>query len=142
MGESQQGDALRRSRLNRVINSRAGGVLLIWIGVALLATLGWGVGLIGVGAILLVEQVTRWRLAIDFEWFWVAAGLVAVGGRLHWADDDAKPSSPNFAGTAQAGTRVDGTAVRGPAGRQQREGGEDNLPGCGTHRHLDRPRKW
>jgi hypothetical protein len=32
--------------------------------------------------------------------------------------------------------------VRGPEGRQQREGGADNLPGCGTHRHLDRPRKW
>ena len=79
MSKSQQDEFVSRSSLNRVINARAGGVLLLWIGVALLAALGWGVGLIGVGAILLVEQISRWRLAIDFDWFWVAAGVAAVG---------------------------------------------------------------
>ena len=50
-----------------------------WIGVALLVDVGWGAGLIGVGSILLVEQLVRWHLALDHEKFWVIAGAVAVG---------------------------------------------------------------
>jgi len=69
----------RRRRLNRAINARTGGALLIWIGIALLGGVGWGVGLLGVGAVLLVEQVVRRRLAIEFERFWVGAGAVAAG---------------------------------------------------------------
>jgi hypothetical protein len=69
----------RRPGLNRTINARAGGLLLIWIGVTLLVGFGWGVGLIGVGIIILLEQLTRRRLAVEFEWSWVGAGAIATG---------------------------------------------------------------
>jgi FtsH-binding integral membrane protein len=64
--------------LDRKINGRTGGGLLIWLGLALLLGLGWGVGLIGVGAILLAEQLVRRNLALEFAWFWVIAGMMAV----------------------------------------------------------------
>jgi len=69
----------RRRDLDRRINSRTGGALLVWIGAVLLASAGWGVGLIGAGAIVLAEQAVRRRLDIQFERSWVIAGLVAVG---------------------------------------------------------------
>jgi hypothetical protein len=56
------------------------GLLLIWIGVSLLAGLGWGIGLLGVGMILLVEQFARRYLAMKLEGFWIAVGLVFVIG--------------------------------------------------------------
>ena len=79
MSNPESDERPRRHSLNRTVNVRTGGLLLIWIGVALLADVGWGVGLIGVGTILLLEQLTRWRLAIEFEWFWVGTGAVAIG---------------------------------------------------------------
>ena len=69
----------RRRDLDRKINARSGGALLMWIGLALLVQAGWGVGLMGVGVILLVEQGVRRHLAVDFAWFWVGAGVVALG---------------------------------------------------------------
>lgn len=67
-----------RRELDRKINGRTGGALLIWIGLALLFNIGWGAGLVGVGAVLLVEQLARRRLALNYERFWVIAGAIAV----------------------------------------------------------------
>jgi len=64
---------------DRRIDGRSGGSLLVWLGVVLLTGMGWGVGLVGVGAILLVEQVARWRLGRGPTAFWMVAGLLAVG---------------------------------------------------------------
>lgn len=52
----------------------------IWIGIALLSNLGWGVGLVGVGIIILGKQVTRKYLALTFEAFGLFCGALFVLG--------------------------------------------------------------
>ncbi len=67
--------------LDRRLNAASGGVLLIWVGATLLARAGWGIGLVGVGVVLLGEQLARQKLAIKWEKSWVVAGfLLLVGG--------------------------------------------------------------
>ena len=57
------------------------GVFFAWVGVVLLAKLGWGVWLVGVGAILVGAQLIRRLLGLPIEWFWIGAGaLCALGG--------------------------------------------------------------
>ncbi len=77
MSVTNTDDSLDRRELDRKINGRAEGAFLIWIGLALLLGAGWGVGLVGVGVILLVEQLARRRFALKYERFWVAVGVVA-----------------------------------------------------------------
>jgi hypothetical protein len=52
----------------------------IWIGIALLSSLGWGIGLLGVGIIILGKQATRKYMALGFETFGVVCGLLLVLG--------------------------------------------------------------
>ena len=52
----------------------------IWIGIALLSNLGWGVGLLGVGIIILGKQATRKYMALGLETFGVVCGLLFVLG--------------------------------------------------------------
>lgn len=54
----------------------------IWIGVALLSNLGWGVGLLGVGIIILGKQATRKYMALGFETFEVVCGVLFVLGGI------------------------------------------------------------
>lgn len=59
------------------------GVFFVWTGIALLADLGWGVWLVGVGAIILGGQVVRRLLTLRIELFWIVVGaLFLVGGVL------------------------------------------------------------
>ncbi len=71
---------LQRKRAAHELDTAMWGLLLIWIGISLLAGLGWGIGLLGVGIILLVEQFARRYLAIRLEGFWLVVGLVFVIG--------------------------------------------------------------
>ncbi len=52
----------------------------IWIGIALLSNLGWGIGLLGVGIIILGKQATRKYMALRFETFGVVCGVLFVLG--------------------------------------------------------------
>lgn len=56
-------------------------MLLIWVGAVLLLHWGWGVGLLGAGAVLLAAQGVRARLRVKVEGFGLVAGalLVACG---------------------------------------------------------------
>ncbi|MCC5860194.1 MAG: hypothetical protein JJT90_18735 [Ectothiorhodospiraceae bacterium] len=64
--------------LGRHWDRAAVGLALIWGGTAWLLGLGWYAALTGVGAILLVEQVLRWRGGLPADGFWALAGIVAV----------------------------------------------------------------
>lgn len=56
-------------------------LFLIWIGVAVLANVGWGWALLGMSGIILGAQVALWRKAEAIDTFSVACGLVfLVGG--------------------------------------------------------------
>ena len=71
-----------RERLHRRVSGFAWGLLFVWVGVALLAQVGWGFGLLGVGVIILGAQaVRRYVVGLPFEVFTVAVGvLFAIGG--------------------------------------------------------------
>jgi hypothetical protein len=57
------------------------GLFFLWVGVALIANIGWGVGLLGVGVITLGGQLARKYVGLGVEGFWVVAGaLLALGG--------------------------------------------------------------
>lgn len=54
----------------------------IWIGLALLSNVGWGIGLLGVGIIILGKQVTRKYMALAFETFDIVCGVLFVLGGI------------------------------------------------------------
>lgn len=64
----------------RKLDAAGWGLFFIWIGIALLANLGWGIGLLGVGLITLGGQMARKFMALGFEAFWVVVGLLFVIG--------------------------------------------------------------
>lgn len=51
-------------------------LLLIWIGIALLAQIGWGWALVGVSVIILGVQAALWQKGDIIDRFSVACGLV------------------------------------------------------------------
>ena len=65
------------------------GLVLIWVGIALLWDPGWGVFLVGLGVIALARQVAGACFALKLERFWVVAGgvLVVVGVLTHFRPD-------------------------------------------------------
>jgi hypothetical protein len=58
------------------------GLFFIWVGVALIADLGWGPGLLGVGAITVSVQLARRYFGLEVEGLWVGVGLLLVLGGL------------------------------------------------------------
>lgn len=57
------------------------GLFFIWIGFAVLTSIGWGAGLLGVGVIMLGGQLTRKYLTLPVERFGVVVGaLFFLGG--------------------------------------------------------------
>ncbi len=60
----------------------AWGLFFVWVGIALLANLSWGIGLLGVGVIVLGGQAARKYLALSFEAFWVIVGVLFVLGGI------------------------------------------------------------
>ena len=71
----------KRGSLNKKLDAAAWGLFFIWTGIAFLADVGWGAGLLGVGIITLGAQAARRYFALKLEGFWVAVGfLFTVGG--------------------------------------------------------------
>lgn len=57
------------------------GLFFIWVGVSTLADLGWGIGLLGVAAVILLMQAVRRYFGRRLEPFWlVVGGAVLLGG--------------------------------------------------------------
>jgi hypothetical protein len=62
------------------LDAAAWGLFFIWVGVALIAHIGWGLGLLGVGVITLGGQLARKYFSLTVERFWVVVGLLFVLG--------------------------------------------------------------
>lgn len=62
------------------LDAAAWGLFFVWVGIALIADVGWGLGLLGVGAITLGGQAARRYLGLSLERFWVVVGLLFVLG--------------------------------------------------------------
>jgi hypothetical protein len=62
-------------------------LFFIWVGIAWLADVGLGVGLIGVAAITLGMQALRRVYGVRVEGFWVLVGIgFAIAGFWQWFD--------------------------------------------------------
>lgn len=80
--------------LVRRLDAAGWGLFFIWVGVSLLMDLGWGVGLVGVAAVIFLKQAARMILGRKLEVFWVAVGaLILFGGiwELYHIDVDPVP---------------------------------------------------
>jgi hypothetical protein len=71
----------RRTRLSSPTDwTRSPGACSFRIGVALMAGIGWGPGLLGVGVITLAGQVSRKYFGLAVEPFWAVVALFFVLG--------------------------------------------------------------
>ncbi len=57
-------------------------LFFIWVGIAWLADLGTGIGLLGIGAITLGTQFLRKLVGIRVDVFWLVVGILLVLGAL------------------------------------------------------------
>lgn len=69
----------RRVALER-LDAVAWGLFFLWVGIAFLTNLSWGIGLLGVGIIVLGAQTARKYMALTLEAFWVVVGVLFVMG--------------------------------------------------------------
>ncbi len=67
--------------LHRKLDAAGWSLFFIWTGIAFLADVGWGQGLLGVGIITLGAQAARKYFGLRLEGFWVVIGFFfALGG--------------------------------------------------------------
>lgn len=62
--------------LDRKIDATGWGVFFVWVGVALIAHVGWGPGLLGVAVIMMGAQVVRKMLGMGVNGFSVLVGIL------------------------------------------------------------------
>ena len=70
--------AADKSHLARKLDAVGWGLFFIWVGIAFMAHLGLGVGLLGVGIITLAGQIARQALSLKLEGSWIVVGLLFV----------------------------------------------------------------
>lgn len=64
--------------LAKTLDAVGWGLFLVWIGVGFLANVGWGWGLLGVGAIVLGAQAARKYSGLSTDGFGMVFGIVFV----------------------------------------------------------------
>ena len=83
MEESQAGPrSITKVELDRKLDAAGWGLFFVWMGIALLADVGWGIGLLGVGIITLAGQAARRYFGIAVDGFWVAVGILFLAGGI------------------------------------------------------------
>jgi hypothetical protein len=66
--------------IGETLDSLGWALFFVWLGVALLLDVGWGVGLVGVGVITLGGQAARKYFGLPLEGFWSVVGLIFLLG--------------------------------------------------------------
>ena len=72
--ESESRSSKQTRGTSRRLDAAGWGLFFIWVGVSTLADLGWGVGLLGVAAIIYFMQAARRLFGRRFEPFWLVVG--------------------------------------------------------------------
>lgn len=72
----------KRESLDKKLETVGWGLFFIWTGIAFLTHVGWGVGLLGVGIIILGGQAARKYLSLKRGGFWVGVGFFFVAGGI------------------------------------------------------------
>ncbi len=79
MANSERDQAMDSTRaLTRKLDGVGWGIFFIWLGIAFLANIGWGAGLLGVGVIALGSQAARKYFGLHVERFGLVIGIVFV----------------------------------------------------------------
>lgn len=65
-----------KRELARKLDAASWGLFFIWIGIAVLASVGWGAALVGVGVITLGGQFARRYSGLSAERFWLIVGVL------------------------------------------------------------------
>ena len=68
--------------LDKRLDAAGWGLFFVWMGIALLADVGWAAGLFGVGIIMLGTQAARKHFALGLEGFSVVVGFLFVLGGI------------------------------------------------------------
>lgn len=81
MPTNDRGMTSNERAVDRKIDTAAWGSFLLWVGISLLAKVGWGVGLIGAGVITLAAQAWRNHVGLNADRFSLVVGVLfaAVG---------------------------------------------------------------
>lgn len=58
------------------LDGAAWGLFFIWIGIAFLLHLDWGIGLLGVGVLMIATQIARKYVGLPLETFWIVVGAL------------------------------------------------------------------
>jgi len=66
--------------IGRRLDAAGWGLFFIWVGISLLMEFSWGVGLIGVAAIIFLGQTARRYFGRKLEKFWVIVGVLFLLG--------------------------------------------------------------
>ncbi len=77
-----EANAAASHSLAKKLDAVGWGLFFVWVGIAFLADLGLGVGLLGVGVITLGEQAVRAFSNLKLEGFWVVIGLLFLLGGI------------------------------------------------------------
>jgi hypothetical protein len=64
--------------LAKKLDAAGWGAFFIWIGIAFLTNISWGVGLLGVGVIVLAGEAAQRYFSLAVSWFWLMMGVVFV----------------------------------------------------------------
>ncbi len=75
-------ESAQATKLTRKLEAVGWSLFFIWTGIAFLAHVGWGVGLLGVGIITLGAQAARKYFALKLEGFWLLVGFFFVAGGI------------------------------------------------------------
>jgi hypothetical protein len=71
-----------RSGLTHKLQAVGWGLFFVWVGIAVLVKLEFGIGLLGIGIITLGIQGVRKYFNLKLEGFWVVIGLLFVIGGI------------------------------------------------------------
>jgi len=99
MNGSEQGPTLSTGRVSAATIDAAGwGLFFIWVGIAFLTHVGWGVGLLGVGILALGAQAARKYFALKLDRFGLVLGIVCVAAGVLLLLDIRADTAPVLAG--------------------------------------------
>jgi hypothetical protein len=64
--------------LTKKLNAAGWGAFFIWMGIAFLTNISWGLGLLGVGVIVLAGEAARKYFGLCLDLFWLMMGIIFV----------------------------------------------------------------
>jgi hypothetical protein len=70
------------SAKSKQLDSVTWAIFFIWIGVAVLARIGWTWTLFGIGAVILGGQAALWRQGEKLDGFWILCGVAFLLGAI------------------------------------------------------------